>query len=345
MKKIAFTLIAPAAILLAGCSNQKKVTEAPKTIQQIQTEKGVPVTTSKIGHGVIRRIERSNGTLQGAVEATLANGMGGTVKEIKVSVGNIVNKSDIVAVMEIDGGSPIDVAQSAFEYAQKAYERATKLQTQGAISKEQVDGARVQYENAKRNLGQATVGVNVTAPFTGVVLEIYESEGSKIGEKTRLVKIADISNMEIEMQVNEQAINFYKKGQVAYLLMEDDTVWGSINRIALGANGLAHSFKVTVHFPNQNRLLKPGLFKQVYTIVNEKPNVLYVPIEAVNFTQDNEPYLFSVIEGKAVKKIVALGINTGYFYEVTQGCSADDNIITSGLTMIQDGSKVNVVNK
>ncbi|HEX3019888.1 MAG TPA: efflux RND transporter periplasmic adaptor subunit [Chitinispirillaceae bacterium] len=345
MKRIALTIIAPAALMLAGCNNQKTVTEAPKTIQQIQTEKGIPVTTAKIGQGVIRRIERSNGTLQGEVEATLANGMGGTVKDIKVSVGDIVNKNDIVAVMEIDGGSPIDVAQSAFEYAQKAYERATKLQAQGAISKEQVDGARVQYENAKRSLGQATVGVNVTAPFTGVVLEIYESEGSKIGEKTRLVKIADISNLEIEMQVNEQSINFYKKGQKSFLLMESDTVWGSIDRIALGANGLAHSFKVTVRFPNQKKQLKPGLFKQVYTIVSEKSNVLYVPIEAVNFTQDNEPYLFSVINGKAVKKVVALGINTGYFYEIIQGCSADDTIIMSGLTMIQDGSHVNVVNK
>jgi RND family efflux transporter MFP subunit len=345
MRNIVLTLIVPAVFILAGCNNQKKEVMAPKTIQQMQTEKGVPVTTGKIGYGVVRRIERSNGTLQGAVEATLANGMGGTVKTIAVAVGNTVNKNEVVAVMEIDGGSPVDVAQSAYEYAEKAYERAKKLQAQGAISNEQVDGGRVQYENAKRNLGQATVGVNVTAPFTGVVLEIYESEGSKIGERTPVVKIADISTMQVEIQVNEQAINFYKKGQKAFLLMETDTIWGSIDRIALGANGMAHSFKVTARFSNHNRRLKPGLFKQVHTIVEEKPSVLYVPIETVNFTQSNEPYLFTVISGKAVKKSVSLGINTGYFYEIVQGCTADDQIVMSGLTMLQDGIKVNVVNQ
>ncbi len=345
MRGMLLTLIVPAALMFAGCNNQKKEVSAPRTIQQIQAEKGIPVTTINIGQGVIRRIERSNGTLQGAVEATLANGLGGTVKEIKVAVGSIVKKDDILAVMEIDGGSPIDVAQSAFDYAQKAYERAKKLQQQGAISKEQVDGARVQYEDAKRNLGQATVGVNVTAPFTGTVIEIYETEGSKIGSQTRMVKIADLSTMEIQMQVNEQAVNFYKKGQKSFLLVENDTLWGVIDHIALGANGLAHSFKVTARFPNKNRILKPGQFKQVHTIVNEKSDALYVPLEAVNFSGTNEPYLFFAVNDKAVKKSVKLGINTGYVYEIVQGCTADDHVIVSGLTMLHDGSKINVVNK
>ncbi len=346
MRSIVLTLIFSSLFLLAGCNKEQKKNEsAPKTFQQIQSEKGIPVTTARIGHGTIRRIERSNGTLQGVAEATLANGLGGTLKEIRVTVGNIVKKDEVVAVMEIDGGSPIDVAQSAFEYAEKSYERAKKLHSQGAISNEQVEGARVQYEDAKRKLGQAQVGVNVLAPFDGTVIEIYQSEGSKISEKTPLVKIADLSNIEVQMQVNEQAINFYKKGQKSFILMEGDTIWGNIDRVALGANGLAHSFKVIARFPNKNRVLKAGMFKQVHTIVNEKSNALYVPLETVNFTQNNEPYLFSLQNGKAVKKNVTLGINTGYVYEIVQGCTVEDEIIVSGLSMLQDGLKVNVVNQ
>lgn len=345
MRNIVFTLIIPATLMFTGCSGQKKSEEASKTIQQIQDEKGIPVTTSQIGQGVIRRIERSKGTLQGVAEAVLANGMGGTLKKITVNVGNTVNKDDVVAVMEIDGGSPVDVAQSAFEYAQKAYERAKKLQDKGAISKEQVDGARVQYEDAKRNLGQATVGVNVKAPFKGMVIEIYESEGSKIGEKTPIVKIADLSTMEVQMQVNELAIDLYKKGQKAFLLIENDSIWGAIDRIALGANGFAHSFNVTARFPNQKYRLKPGMFKQIYTIVEEKENTLYVPIETVNFDQNNKPYIFCINNGKAVKKNITIGITNDYFYEIVQGCTVNDQIIISGHTLLQDGKKVNIVNK
>lgn len=345
MNKIFFTLLVPAALVLVGCDTANKEEETPQTIQQIQHEKGIPVTVGNIGTGVIRRIERSKGTLQGAVEATLANGMGGTVSDIRVTVGDYVKKDEIVAVMDIDGGSPVDVAQSAFEYAEKAYNRAKKLQEQGAISKEQVDGARVQYENAKRSLGQATVGVNVTASFAGTVVEVYEAEGSKIGAKTRLVKIASLSKMEIQLQINEEAIDWYKKGQKAFVLMDGDTIRGSIKRIALGANGMSHSFKVTANFPNRDRRLKPGMFKEVYTIVEEKKDALYVPIEVVNFTQDNEPYLYTVDNGRAVRTNVILGINTGYSYEITQGCGADDQIILSGITMLRDSVKINVVNK
>ena len=345
MKRLVATLIFPAVLLLVGCGGQKKEAAPVKTIKQIQSEKGIPVTVGTIGSGVIRRIERSKGTLQGAVEATLASGMGGTVRRINVTVGEAVNKDDVVAEMEIDGGSPVDVAQSAFDYAEKAYNRAMKLQGQGAISKEQVEGARVQYENAKRSLGQAKVGVNVSAPFAGTVVEIYETEGSKIGERTRLVKIAELSAMEIELQVNEEAIRYYKKHQKSFLLMDNDTVWGSIERIALGANGMSHSFKVTVRFPNGSRRLKPGVFKEVYTIVEEKAGALYVPIEVVNFSQDNEPYVYTLVNGQAVRTNVILGITTGDSYEIVQGCTADDQVVLSGITMLKDGIKVNVVNK
>ena len=91
--------------------------------------------------------------------------------------------------------------------------------------------------------------------------------------------------------------------------------------------------------------MKAGMFKQIHTIVNEKKDALYVPLEAVNFTQGNEPYLFSIQNGKAVKKNVTLGINTGYVYEIVQGCTLDDHVIVSGLSMLQDGLKVNVVNQ
>ena len=345
MKHILYRFFVFTFFILSGCSNRTKDQDAPKTIQQMHNEKGVPVTTSEIGNGTIRRIERSNGTLCGAVEATLANGMGGTVKRINVSLGDRVKKDAVVAVMEIDGGSPIDVAQSAYDYAKKAYERANKLQEKGAISKEQVEGARVQYEDAKRKLGQATVGVNVKAPFAGTVIEIYETVGSKIGEKTPLIKIADLSTIKIEMQVNQQAIDYYKTGQKSFLLVNNDTLWGSIDRIALGASQLAHSFKVTALFPNNNQRLRPGSFKQVYTIVEDKARALYVPIEVVNFDPDNIPYIYTSVNGKAAKTNVTLGITTEKFYEITQGCTSDDQIIVSGLTMLNDGVKVNVINK
>lgn len=346
MKRFSCILIILTTLVITGCQNGSKETkETPKTIQQIHNEKGVPVTTAKIGKGIIRRAEKSTGTLQGSVETILANALGGTVKKIAVSVGDIVKKDAVVAVMEIDGGSPVDVAQSAYDYAQKAYDRANKLLEKGAISAEQVEGARVQYEDAKRKLGQATVGVNVKAPFDGTIIEIYETAGRKISERTPMMKIADLSTIKIEMQVNQQAIDFYKDGQKSYLLVNEDTLWGSIDRIALGANELAHSFKVTALFPNKTRKLKPGSFKQVYTIVEEKNDALYVPVEIVNFDFDNTPYIYTLSNNKATKTNITLGITTGHFYEIAQGCTSDDQIIMSGLTMIGDGVKVNVVNK
>lgn len=329
-------------VLLFGCG-KKDSTEQLKTVQDIQKDEGIPVTVEKVGFGTIKRVERGNGTLQGISEATLANGMGGTLKKINVSVGQKVKKNAIVAVMEIDGGSPVIVAKSAYEYASKAYDRAQKLFEEGAVSQEQLDGARVQYENSKRQLGQSRVGVNVYSPFSGTILEIMESAGSKISKETPVVKIADLRKMRVQMQINEKMINLFSKGQKAFTVIENDTVYGNIDRVALSANGMAHSFRVTVILNNTKSLLKPGMFKNIDVIVEEKDNALYLPIEIVNYDTEGNPYVFIAKNDKAHKTFVTTGIRNAIYYEILEGITKDDTVVTTGITKLSDDVKIKIV--
>lgn len=338
------TIVFVSLLLVTGCGKGKD-TEEIKTVQDIQKEQGIPVTVETVKFGTIRRIERSNGTLQGIAEATLANGMGGTLKKVTVSVGQKIKRDAVVAIMKIDGGSPVVVAKSAYEYASKAYDRAKKLFNEGAVSQEQLDGARVQYENAKRQYGQSKVGVNVYAPFSGTVLEIMQSEGSKISKETPIVKIADLKKIKVQMQINEGAINHFKKGQKTFIILDGDTINGTIDRVALSANGMAHSFRVTAVFDNSKSLLKPGMFKNVHIIVEEKSNVLSVPIEVVNYDLAGNPYVYVAKNNIAHKTFITLGIRSAYNYEILEGIDKSAQIITTGISKINDGDKIKVVNK
>jgi len=331
--------IATGALILAGCSSKKE--ESPKTIDQIQAEQGVPVTVLSLKKGSIRSIEQGNGTLQGKQETVLANGVGGTLAKVHVEVGQSIRAGTSVATMKMDYGSPIDPASSGYDYAKQAYDRAVKLHAEGAVSKEQVEGAKAMYEGAKLQLGQAKVLINVTAPFSGTVLEIFQSEGSKIAEKTPIVKIADLSGIKVDMQVNESSAPLFAKNQKAFVDMGTDTVWGTIDRTALSANGMTHSFRVTAVFPNEKGLLKPGMFKNIGVITHEKTGVIAVPFETITFGSKNSVWVIN--NGKASIREVQLGVRTGTEYEIISGLSEGDQVIVSGATLLSDGSKVKVV--
>ncbi len=330
-------------LMILGCSKNSGNEEA-RTVQDIQKEEGIPVTTENVRYGIINRVERGNGTLQGIAEATLANGMGGTLSKINVSVGETVSKGNIVAKMEIDGGSPVIVAKSAFEYTSKAYERAQKLYEEGAVSQEQLDGARVQYENAKRQYGQSKVGENVYAPFRGTVLEIMQSKGSKISKETPIVKIADLRKMKVQMQINESVINLFKKDQRAFIVIDGDTVNGKIDRVALSANGMAHSFRVTALFNNPNSILKPGMFKNVNVVVKKKIDAISVPIDVVNYDDKGNAYVYIAKDNIAHKAFITIGIQNTHSYEVLEGLKKNDQIVMTGYSKLRDGSKIKVVN-
>jgi membrane fusion protein (multidrug efflux system) len=331
------------ALLFVSCGKKEEAVE-PQTIQQIQAEKGIPVTTSNIEQGTIRHIEKSNGNLKGISETVLANGVGGTLGRVHVSVGQTVKKGRTVATMILDGGSPVDVAQSNYDYAKQVYDRAVKLHGEGAVSQEQVEGARAQYEGAKIQLGQAKVGISITTPFTGTVLEIFQNRGSKISAKTPIVKVADLSVMQVDMQINERSINYYKEGLRAFITVDQDTVWGKVTRTALAANGMSHSFRVTAQFDNKAGLLKSGMFKDISIIVDEKNDALKVPFEVASFEGD-ETFVYVANGAKAEKRAVELGIRNGTEFEILSGISAGEEIVLTGTTMINDGTKINVVNR
>ncbi len=332
-----------AALLFVSCAKKDESSD-PETIQQIQEKIGVPVTVQQVSSGMIRHVEEANGTLEGVSETVLANAIGGTLGKVYAEVGKTVKKGTTVATMVLDGGSMQAVSKSNYNYAKKAYQRAVKLHKEGAVSQEQVEGARAQYEGAKIKLSQSKVGDRVKAPFTGTVLEIYQSKGKRISEKTPLVKIADLSQIKVKMQVNERAINLYKEGQRTFIISESDTLWGTITRTALAANAMTHSFRVTAIFDNPDNTLNSGMFKNIYVIVDEKTNSLKVPFEIVSF-EGEKSFIYVAEGGAAVKREVVLGIRNGTEYEVVEGLSAEDMVIVTGITMISNGSNINVISE
>ena len=169
-----------------------------------------------------------------------------------------------------------------------------KIVDQSEFNKVEIDVRQKQtdLERAKRDLAMLTL----TAPTEGlVVYETNWSTGRKItiGDTPwpgmTLVSLPDLSTMESFTYVNEVDVSRVKKGQKVIIKLDafqDSTFHGEITSVAaLGKtknnNSTIKVFEITVGINSQSQILKPGMTTSNKMIINEIPNVFFVPQESV----------------------------------------------------------------
>jgi multidrug efflux pump subunit AcrA (membrane-fusion protein) len=93
------------------------------------------------------------------------------------------------------------------------------------------------------------------------------------------------------------------------------------------------------------------MFAKVKIITEEKNNIVKIPASAV-VRRFGDTYVFSVVTDPsdpvfqiARKKLVVPGILIDDQLEIRQGLSADEEIVVRGQTLLEDGSRVNVVDR
>ncbi|MDG5814026.1 efflux RND transporter periplasmic adaptor subunit [Chitinispirillales bacterium ANBcel5] len=340
MKKAAIFSVCFAS-LFVGCTREHE--QAALTIEEIQAKQGIPVKVSTPEVKNLFSVEKAGGTVEGIRQTYLSTAAPGTINRIPVSVGSQVPRGGLVATMEFDEGAPLTVAQSAYVYASESLNRIEELFEEGAVSQGEVEKVRAQYEQARHRKGQATVAQFIRAPFAGTVVEILESQGTKADVKTPVVLLADLSEVLIDLRVHDRAIHRYQKGQRAYIVTEADTLWGTVERTSLSAHPLTHGFKVTVRFPNDKRILRPGMYRQVFTVTEERSEVLSIPVESLRRDGD-EWYVYTVTNGITEKRAVVPGISSGGMIEIVSGLSEDEAVVVRGTSKINHNQKVNIIN-
>ena len=179
-----------------------------------------------------------------------------------------------------------------------------KIIQQSELSKVEVEvqQKRNDLERAKRDLAMLTL----TSPAKGlVVYQTNWSTGRKmaIGDTPwpgmSVISLPDLSSMESVTFVNEVDVSRVKKGQKVLVTLDafqDSTFNGVISSVAsLGRdkdrNSKIKVFEIDVDIKSQSPILKPGMTSSNKIIMNEIPNVIYVPQESV-FEKDGKKVVY-----------------------------------------------------
>ena len=306
-------------------------------------EEGKEVEISKVVASTIVETVSATGKIQPEIEVKISPEVSGEIILLNVKEGQVVKKGDLLVKINPDlytssynrsvsnlSGTRAGLTQSEASYkeAKANYDRNKTLYDKGVISKSDWDKAIASFEvakatkqnayytvqsasatvnEAKDNLGRTTIYAPADGTISVLNVELGERVlGTQQMAGTELLRVANLNNMEVEVDVNENDIVKIKIGDEANVEVDaylKKKFKGTVTSISNSASSTLTSDQVT-NFKVKVRILKesyqdllegkpdtyspfrPGMTATVDIITKTKANVLAVPISAVVVKSD-----------------------------------------------------------
>ena len=318
--------------IIVNCG--KKTSEVEYEIQKVQ--KGdIVLSVSKTG-----QVKSEN-------EVSVYTTASQRVEKVFFKAGNNVKKGDVVVTFY-----PVDKNETLRKIEMKTLEIQILLSV-GGESKTNVDDARIALQTAQLELATLREDLKlikneITSPVDGVITSMTADEDYKVNTETTLFKVADISNVKIEVNLSDLQIKAVAVGQKVIISSDalgSETLEGyvsEISGIAEKSDTLDESTtKVTIKF-NNTKNLRPGTTISANIFYKEARNVLKVPYSSI-INENGKYYVYKLGNDNKVQKVeVKVGLTDNSYYEIISGLSENDNIVSVVDEALKDGEKIKI---
>lgn len=345
MTKKLTAILSVAIILLAGCgaesspTGEKNPAEKDGKIASVITvqKQTRPVTLTATAVAVPKQ------------EAGLCFSASGTIKQINVVKGDRVGRGQLLAVLDTGTEESRSIKQLQLEEARRELaqkktdlQRSETLYSQGAISRVDLEERRREVERAASDMAQIEQNiedVKLLAPFAGTVVEVNNQAGEIAMAGQAIIRLVDLSQVKLTLDVPEDLIEQYKPGQNARVLRESGkTEQGKVTSLAPVVDAGTGKYRVEVTVHNANEEWRGGMLARV-----EVPRTLItgivLPLSCVGINQDKR-YVLVVENGLAQKRQVQVGQVMEDSIEILSGLRTGEKVISAGIAYIMDGEKI-----
>lgn len=351
-----------ALMVLSACRQ-----EPPPPVEAVRAIKTIAV--NEIASG---RVRKFSGVIEAADKSSVSFEVAGNVQEVSVNVGDKVSKGDVLAVLDKStyelnvkaaeaalGRSRAKLENSSNDL--KRLQRIAKLDA-GAISEARLDNAGADFASAKQQVEYRTSQLNLAkrdlektvlrAPFDGHIAERLVEPFYEVGRGQRLFDIYMEGAMEAAVRIPESEIHGIYLGlpaDVSFPIIPNRVFKGIVTEISKVA-GTANAFPVKVTIEGDIEKVRPGMTAEVTIILGgQTAETSYlVPLMAVaagDSTTKGYVFVFDQ-ETATVKKTPIDAENSGVRDNdvvVTKGIKAGDIIAVAGVSFLEDGQRVKLM--
>lgn len=196
-----------------------------------------------------------------------------------------------------------------------------------------LDQAQVEHRRALLNLEKTAV----RAPFGGRVADLKVVPGQLVRAGDELLTLVDLSPIKVELQALGTEVVNLEEGRIANLTFTafPDTIFtGRIQTINPVIDPTNNTARVTVHLPNTDGRIKPGMFAEAELQARNFPDRILVPRAAVLERGDRRTMLFVFEEGRAKWRYVTTALENQELVELVEG---DEDWVAPGEIVLVDG--------
>ena len=358
--------------------------------------KALKVDTEFVSLRTVVQKVNASGTIQPETEVKISAESTAFIDSITVKEGDRVFKGQHLISLDRkrilsnynSASSSVRSAQARLKQELASKKRVESMYEQNLASDQELEAVQASYEIANSQLEQAKANLDsrkdeldkarIMSPQDGIVTRIYKEVGEMaVGgmfQADNLMIIADLSRMEVIIDVNENDVVSVSIGDTTEIEIDaftDTLFYGVVSEIAhmsevagMGSQQQVTNFQVKVRMLNVPKGTRPGMSATADIITEKKENILSIPIQSLTARKDSDEMVFLVSDKmlakdgdesiSIVKKVkkgmkfvhstsVKVGISSETHYEIKSGILEGDRIVTGSFKAISKDLEHNSV--
>lgn len=332
----AFTLLAGSIVPVLA---QQKPPEMPP----------MPVKAEPVIRDTLNVEVTAVGTLRADETVMVRPEIAGRVVTLHFKEGQAVSDGDALVTLD-QGEYQAQLAGSTAQVGleETSYRRLQDLQRKNLTSPQILDEAKAKLDAARATQALDRVRLDKTvirAPFAGTVGLRLVSPGAYVKPGDDIANLESLGAMKLDFRVPETYLARLAAGQTLTVRVDaypEQGFEGAIYAIDPALDPETRTVLLRARVPNKANKLRPGLFARVNLVLERRENALIAPEQAI-VPLGQTPFVYRVVDGKAVMTPVKLGLRRPGRVEILDGLKAGDLIVTDGQLKIRDGAAVTVL--
>ncbi len=290
---LGIALIASAALAIQSCQPEAKPEDEQPVVKLNPLVTLEEAQLSDFTHKI-----RVQGDVETDQDITLSAEMGGLITSISVKEGQTVRKGQVIARVDASVlGANVQEIATQLEYAEYMLKKQKELMDRGVGSEFDLETAQSQVNSLKASMNSLNTQRGkavVKAPFTGVVDEVFASNGQMAGPSAPIIRLVNNKNIDIVANISEKHFAKIKVGtpiEVSFPNYSDTVVDLKITNVGNYIEPTNRTFRIMSSIKNNSYFL-PNMLAEVSITDMEVKDGLTISSKSILKDQNSNDYVY-----------------------------------------------------
>jgi RND family efflux transporter MFP subunit len=278
----------------------------------------------------------------------------------------LVSKGSVTPKLADETTSKFQAADAARKEAQANIESAKARQREAEANvltaRADIDASQAKLKVAQSDIAQAETMLTYTelvAPFDGFVTSRHVDAGHYVqpagaSNAQPLMTIANVAKIRIFVSIPESEAGWVDAGfdnlesgdsvTIFSASLPSGKIESRVTRTSLQLDPQSRTLAVEIDLDNQELKMLPGAFVTARILLEQRDNVLTLPIGAV-VREDGGTRCCIVVDGKIQFRPIELGLRVGDEVEIQAGLEGNETVVLLRAASLQNGQSIEVIDK